>query len=291
MRIDPRLRSAAPLTLVLAASGFATVLPVRVLAQPSVAAPPVSRPAGKPAAAPQPLMEARALDLLRASSARLAASRSMAFTATVGYEYPSRLGPPLLYTVRYEVLMQRPDRLRVLIPGDGPASQFFFDGRTIMAFAPERNLVAIEPAPPTIDEALQSAFQRSALYFPFTDLLVSDPYRALTDGVFHAFRIGPSAVIGGVPTEMVAIANKDVFLQIWISVNDKLPRRIRAVYAADRQRLRHQMDLSDWKLDPAIPAGAFDSPQARAARRMPFQNPGVPAPAGARSNPSPTGRP
>ncbi|MFM7392836.1 MAG: DUF2092 domain-containing protein [Cyanobium sp.] len=93
-------------------------------------------------------MEARALDLLRASSARLAASKSMAFTATVGYEYPSRLGPPLLYTVRYEVLMQRPNRLRVLIPGDGPASQFFFDGRTIMAFAPERNLVAIEPAPP-----------------------------------------------------------------------------------------------------------------------------------------------
>ena len=274
--------------LVLAATGFAAALPARVLAQ-APATPPATRPAGKPAAAPQPLMEARALDLLRASSARLAASNSMAFTATVGYEYPSRLGPPLLYTVRYEVLMQRPNRLRVLIPGDGPASQFFFDGRTIMAFAPERNLVAIEPAPPTIDAALQTAFQRSSLDFPFTDLLMSDPYRALTDGVFHAFRIGPSAVIGGVPTEMVAIANKDVFLQIWIGVNDKLPRRIRAVYAADRLRLRHQMDLSDWKLDPPIPAGAFDSPQARAARRMPFQNPGAPVPAGARPIPSPSG--
>ncbi len=148
----------------LAAAGFAAALPARVLAQ-APATPPATRPAGKPAAALQPLMEARALDLLRASSARLAASKSMAFTATVGYEYPSRLGPPLLYTVRYEVLMQRPNRLRVLIPGDGPASQFFFDGRTIMAFAPERNLVAIEPAPPTIDAALQTAFQRSSLYF------------------------------------------------------------------------------------------------------------------------------
>ena len=101
----------------LAAAGFAAALPARVLAQ-APATPPATRPAGKPAAAPQPLMEARALDLLRASSARLAASKSMAFTATVGYEYPSRLGPPLLYTVRYEVLMQRPNRLRVLIPGD-----------------------------------------------------------------------------------------------------------------------------------------------------------------------------
>jgi hypothetical protein len=133
--------------LVLAAAGFAVVLPARVLAQ-APATPPATRPAGKPAAAPQPLMEARALDLLRASSARLAASKSMAFTATVGYEYPSRLGPPLLYTVRYEVLMQRPNRLRVLIPGDGPASQFFFDGRTLMAFAPSAIWWRSSPPPP-----------------------------------------------------------------------------------------------------------------------------------------------
>jgi hypothetical protein len=227
-------------------------------------------------------MEARALALLRATSAKLASSRSMAFTATVGYEHPSRLGPPLLFSVRYEVLMQRPDRLRVLIPGDGPASQFYFDGRTIMAFSPERNLVAIENAPPTVEAALKAAFQRADIYFPFTDLLVADPYKALTEGVFHAFSIGPSAIVGGVNTDMVALANKDVFLQIWIGASDKLPRRIRAVYAADPLRMRHQLDLDDWKLDPPVPAGAFDSKQARAARRMPFQRPTSPAPAGAR---------
>lgn len=259
------------------AIGLPIANPATVLAK---AAPVRSGQPSKPAA--KPLMEARALELLKASSARLAASRSLAFTATVGYEYPSRLGPPLLYTVRYEVLMQRPDRLRVLTPGDGPASQFFLNGTTMMAFSPERNLVAIEKAPPTLEAALQAAFKKADIYFPFTDLLVDDPYRAMTEGVFHAFSIGPSAIVGGVTTDMVAIANKDVFLQIWIGVNDKLPRRIRAVYAADPLRLRHQMDLNDWKLDPVMADGAFDSPAARAARRMSFQRPTPMAPTGAK---------
>ena len=149
------LRAVAPLALV-AATTLPILSPSRLLAQPSPAS---ASPAGRPASKPGPLMEARALELLRVMSTRLQNSRSMAFTATVGYEYPSRLGPPLLYSIRYEVLMQRPDRLRVLTVGDGPASQFFLNGNTMMAFSPERKLVAIEKAPPTLEAALQAAFK------------------------------------------------------------------------------------------------------------------------------------
>ena len=116
------------------------------------------------------------------------------------------------------------------MPGDGPASEFYYDGKTMMAYAPAENLVAVADAPPTIDAALKAAFDMAAIYFPFTDLLVADPYAALTDGAILAFYIGPSAVVGGTKTDMVAWANNDVFLQIWIGADDKLPRRIRAMY-------------------------------------------------------------
>ena len=105
--------------------------------------------------------------------------------------------------------------------------------------------------------------------------------------MFHAFSIGSLAIVGGMTTDMVAIANKDVFLQIWIGASDKLPRRIRAVYAADPLRLRHQMDLTEWTLNPDVPAGAFDSVAARAARRTPFQRPTPPTAKGSQpSEPS-----
>lgn len=242
---------------------------------------PAVKPAGKaspPAAVPM-VMEPRAVDLLKAMSARLAAAKTMSFTAVAGYEFPSRFGPPLVYTTRYEVALQRPNRLRVLMPGDGPASEFYFDGRTIVAFAPAENLAAVADAPPTIDAMLQAAFKTASIYFPFTDLIVADPYAVLAGGKL-AFYIGPSGVVGGVRTEMVAWADNDVFLQIWIGVDDKLPRRVRATFADDPLRLRHDMEISNWQLDGAIPAETFASAKAAAAGRMAFGTPTVKLPPG-----------
>jgi hypothetical protein len=226
------------------------------------------------------VLEPRAIELLKAASERLAAAKSMTFTAVVSYEQPSQLGPPLIFTLRYDVTMQRPDRLKVITPGDGPASEFYYDGKTMTAFAPAENLTATAPAPPTIDGALKQAYETAAIYYPFSDLVVADPYAALTEGTILAFYIGPSAEVGGVKTEMVAWANKDVFAQIWIGVDDKLPRRIRAMFAADRLALRHDMELSNWQLDPQVPADAFTSQKAQGGQPMAFAHPFAAPPQG-----------
>jgi hypothetical protein len=245
-------------------------------AQDAKPTPPAKTPVTKTqrAAPAKMVLEPRAMELLKATSERLATAKSMSFNAVASYEYPSQLGPPILYTVRYDVTMQRPDKLRVIIPGDGPASEFYYDGKTMIAYAPGENLVAVADAPPTIDGALKAAFQKADIYYPFTDLIVADPYAALTDGATLAFYIGPSGIVGGVKTEMVAWADPVVFLQIWIGVDDKLPRRIRAVYSADPAQLRHEMDLSNWQLDAAIAAESFSSEKAKAAQLMKFNRPG-----------------
>jgi hypothetical protein len=220
--------------------------------------------------------EPRALELLKAASDRLAAARSMSFTATVTYEFPSQLGPPIAYTTVSEVLLQRPDKLQVITPGDGPASEFYYDGKTIVEYVPGQDLVATAAAPPTIDGALKFAFDTAAIYFPFTDLIVSDPYKDLTDGLILAFYIGQSNTVGGTTTDMVAYATDEVFVQVWIGAEDKLPRRARAVYSADPQRLRHQLDITNWKLDAAVPPDAFASAKAAAAKPIPFAAPPAP---------------
>jgi len=222
------------------------------------------------------VLEPRATDLLKAMSGKLAAAKSMTFTATVGYEYPSKLGPPIQYTTRYDVAMQRPDKLRVLSPGDGPASEFYYDGKSMTALAPVENLAAVADAPPTIDAALAAAFKDAAIFFPFMDLVASDPYKALTDGAILAFYIGQSSSVGGTKTDMVAWANDEVFLQIWIGIDDKLPRRLRATFRADPLRLRHELDLSNWQLDPALPPDTFASAKAQSAGRIAFAAPAPP---------------
>jgi hypothetical protein len=241
--------------------------------KPAKAAKPVKKPA---AAEFRMVLEPKALDLLKATSARLAAAKSISFTATVGYEYPSKLGPPIVYTSRYDVTLQRPDKLKIVMPGDGPASEFYYDGKAMTAYAPAEDLVAVADAPPTIDAALKKAYDTAAIYYPFTDLIVADPYAALTDGAKLAFYIGPSGVVGGVKTDMVAWANDDVFLQIWIGVDDKLPRRVRAVYREDPLLLRHELELSNWQIDAAVAPETFVSQKAQAGKRIAFASPAKP---------------
>jgi hypothetical protein len=218
-------------------------------------------------------LEPKAIDLLKATCSRLAAARSMGFTAVVTYENPSRLGPPLAYTTRSEVTLQRPDKLKVITSGDGPASEFYYDGKTMMAFAPAENLLAVADAPATIDAALKTAYDSAAIYFPFTDLVVADPYKDIADGLILAFYIGQSRIVGGTTTDMIAYANNDVFVQAWIGAEDKLPRMVRAIYRADPSRLRNQLEISNWQLDVAVPAEAFTPANLGNATRIAFARP------------------
>jgi len=225
------------------------------------------------APAAESTIEAKAVDLLKASSATLAAAKSMSFTAVVSYESPSAFGPALVYSTKTAVLLQRPDKVRAITSGDGPASEFYDDGKTMTAFEPAANLVATAKAPATIDATLAAAYDDAAIYFPWTDVVVADPWADIAKGLTIAFYIGQSNVVGGTRTDMVAWANDLVFVQAWIGAEDKLPRKLRAVYANDPTRLRHDMDLSDWKLDVAVPADAFASKLAASAKPIAFARP------------------
>ena len=229
-------------------------------------------------AAPASQLEPKAMKLLKAASDRLAAARTMTFTAVVSYESPSVFGPALVYTTRSEVTLQRPDKLRVITPGDGPATEFYYDGKTMTAFAPAENLIASTDAPATIDATLAAAYQDAAIYFPFSDVVVADPYKDLAEGLQVAFYIGRSNEVGGTKTDMVAFANEHVFAQMWIGSDDKLPRKLRAVYLNDPLMLRHDMDLSNWKLDVTVKTDTFATPKAATATRIAFARPDAGAP-------------
>ena len=90
----------------------------------------------------------------------------------------------------------------MITSADGPRSEFCYDGKTLMAFEPASNLVAVAGAPPTIDGALKTAHDVGATYFPFTDVIVADPYADIAEDLKLAFYIGQSEVVGGTTTDM-----------------------------------------------------------------------------------------
>ena len=238
--------------------------------------------AAKLAAPPIFELESKAVDILKATSARLAEAHALTFTATETFESLSRQGVPLVYANKSEVTLQRPNKLRVIQLGDGPSSEFYYDGKLMMAYAPSEDLVAIADAPATIDATLESIYHSAGIYFPFTDLIVADPYGDLAPTLKHVYYVGQSKVVGGTTTDIIAIAGDGVFMQVWIGTDDKLPRAIHAFYLNDPDWLRHNLMLSDWQIDAPVSDDAFTSTKAGSAKKIPFAHPHPEPPPGAK---------
>ena len=223
-----------------------------------------------PAKPPKPDLEPKAIELLKAVSERLAAAHTLSFTAVQFSESPSRQGPPLAYATKSDATLQRPDKLRVITSGDGPASEFYYNGKTMSAYAPAENLLAVADAPPTIDAMLEAAYHSAGIFFNFTDLIVADPYKDMSGGLTLAYYIGQSKVVAGTTTDMVAYIDNGVFIQLWIGTEDKLPRMVRAIFLDDPERLRGEVEFSNWKLDTPTSPDAFEPSDTANAKRIPF---------------------
>jgi hypothetical protein len=226
-----------------------------------------------PAPATAPGIEPKATELLKAMSSRLAAARTMSFTAISTYESPATNGQPLYYTTISEVTLERPDKLRVITPGDGPPTEFYYNGKFMVAYDPAVNLVAVADAPPTIDAMAKMVYDKAAIYFPFIDFIVADPFKDIGETLKTAFVVGQSNAVGGTLTDMVAIASDTVQAEIWIGANDHLPRMIRAVFPQEPGNKRYETDFSNWRLNAAVAPNDFASPRADKAPRVPFRRP------------------
>lgn len=248
-----------------AALSFLILGPVAARAQS--AAPPAHKQTTA-AAKKQSQLEPKAIEVLQAVSNRLAAVHTLSFVAVETSESLSRQGTQLVSRRRSEVTLQRPDKLRVILSGNGPRSQVYCNGNTMMTYSPDESALVIEKAPPTINQCLRDASKASAIDFPFIDLILSDPSSGLISGLKHARSVGQSQAVGRTNTDIVEYSRDGVFVQMWVGTEDKLPRAIHATDLDDPNRLRHDLVLSDWQIDVPVRPDVFTSLNAAGAEHM-----------------------
>jgi hypothetical protein len=86
----------------------------------------------KTAPAPPLELEPKAIEILKTTSSKLAGAHTLSFTAVETFESLSRQGAPLVYGNKFETVLQRPNKLRVLLEGDGSTSEFYYDGKIVV---------------------------------------------------------------------------------------------------------------------------------------------------------------
>jgi hypothetical protein len=211
--------------------------------------------------------EASAKATLKAMSDYLASQKSVSAKYNTELEVITPDIEKITFSSSGDILLSRPDRVRATRTGGYADIELFFDGKTFNVYGKHLNSFFRLDAPGTIDNLIDELREKHGAALPFADLLLSNPYKALIEGVLEAKDIG-QGVIDGVECQHLAFRNEDVDWQLWVQLGaNPIPRQYiitsKTLASAPQYRIR----ISDWKTDvaPANDAFAFKAPDGAKA--------------------------
>ena len=226
-------------------------------------------PAMVQAAPSNPSVNPKALAALKRMSDTLAAAKAFTYKSSSIFEVPAKTGQFLTLFSNADIALKRPDKLRGILTGEAPHFDFFYDGKTVAAFAPHTKVYSLTKAPATIDAMLPDLEQETGIRFVTAPLLLSNPFRVMTRGLTSAVVVGP-ATVRGVACEHLAFRSPGVNWEIWIASKAALPLRL-AVTFTDRPNFpRTLVEFSNWNLNPWLSDGDFVFHKPRGATEIPF---------------------
>ncbi len=88
------------------------------------------------------------------------------------------------------------NKIRARLRGEAPAFDFYYDGKTVSAFAPSTMAYSTSAAPATIDEMLPDLENETGIRFVTSPLFFSNPYQVLTKGLLSGIVVGPATIRG-----------------------------------------------------------------------------------------------
>lgn len=169
------------------------------------------------------------------------------------------------FTNSGDASLSRPNKLHAHRVGGFSEVELFFDGKTSTVFGNTLNGYAQFEGINTVDELIEALRNGHGVALPGADLLLSNPYDVLIDGVQEAKYIG-RGIIDGRECEHLAFRNFDTDWQLWVEVGDKpIPRKLvitsKTINSAPQYTLRIKQWTTDVSLSPdtflfTVPVGA-----------------------------------
>jgi hypothetical protein len=240
-----------PIRLALGAS-----LALALSAAQPLAAPPKKAPA--PAPAPVADIEPEALQALQRMSAYLGTLSAFEIKSVVTIDLVMEDGQKVEIDGANRYVVRRPNGFVIETSTDRKVRQFIYDGKQLTLYAPKLGYYATVPAPPTIRQTLDAAYDRYGISLPLEDLFRwSEPNADARSSLLRsAWVVGP-ATIDGVDTDQYAFREGDIDWQIWIQRGDRpLPRKVVIVDRLDDAHPQFTARL-DWNTRPQLAANTF----------------------------------
>jgi len=215
-------------------------------------------------------IDPKADQLLRKMSDYLGGLEQFSVQTENTLEVVLRSGEKIQFDTPAGASIKRPNKLRAGRKGDIVDQEFYYDGKTLTLYNPDKKFYATVEAPPTIDQMIDFARESLDVYAPGGDLIYKNPYSILTEDVVSGFYVGMS-VVGGIKCHHLAFRGNEVDWQIWIEDGDKpLPRKFIVTSKWMTGAPQFTVTIKSWDLSPKLAEDMFTFAPPKDAQKIDF---------------------
>jgi hypothetical protein len=233
---------------------------------------PSARPQAQPAARPaaeSPAIDPGTMTALNRMAAYLKTLKAFQVEADITKEEVLTDGQKVQFGGVANMVVERPNRLRLDVSSDRQQRLFLFDGQTFTVYASKMKYYAQVPAPGTIGQLIERIEQKHEVELPLVDFFRWGEDEAMLGDITHAKDMGPS-VIDGVTTQHYMIRQDGLDWQIWIQTGDfPLPRKVVLTTTTDEARPQYTA-IYKWNLAPSFNEGSFTFTAPEDAKMIPM---------------------
>lgn len=196
-------------------------------------------------------------EILQSMSRYLADTKAFSVSADISNEIITLEGQKLQMNSHSDLQFERPSRFYVSKQSGSADVELFYDGARLTLLGKTANAYVQKDVAGTIDDAIHAIERGTGLSMPGADLLIANPYAALSSGVTSSGYYG-TAYVGGVECHHLAFRTAKVDWQIWVkSGNQPLPMKYVITTKWLTGAPQYSVQLNNWNTKPVIAANRF----------------------------------
>jgi len=207
-------------------------------------------------------------EILRSMSAFLAGTKTFSVSTDISNEIITQQGQKLQFTAYATVLWQRPSNFRLTRKGRFVDAAIIYDGKKLTVLGGNQNVYVQRDVAGTSDDAIHELEGGMGLSLPGADMLLADPYAALTSGLTSSAYYG-TTFVGEVECHHLAFRTPDVDWQMWVKVGDEpLPMKYVITTKWMTGAPQYSVQFSQWNTKPVVAASQFEFTPPEGAEKL-----------------------
>jgi hypothetical protein len=211
--------------------------------------------------------------LLRQMSSKLAAAKTLRVEAVREIDAALLEGRSISEKAKISAVIRRPDKIAAVSKSNEGVRRFIADGSQLTLLDERTNHYSVVPMRTGIDGLVEQLDKHYGFTPPLAEFALSDPYKDLKRQAKTITYLGRGKTTAGflglfgVDCHRISLKGRDADAELWIGVDDHLPRKLTATFHREGNP-QVRLSISKWDLAPTVSDSEFTFTPPKGAQKI-----------------------